>query len=229
MNALTISPITKHTATVIFLHGLGDSGMGWRFLADTARSQNILSGVKFVFPNAPNKPVTLNGGMEMPSWYDIKSLDRLNDSDQDKVGMLESVDVVKKLVSTEIASGIDARKIVIGGFSQGCAVALATSVLLDKRIAGVVGLSGYLPIAQTLEGLRADTNRNTPYFLGHGTADNVVAFQYGKRSADLLKSTFGVSNLLWNEYPGLSHGVDPQELDDVLSFLEKVTADGPKV
>lgn len=225
MQALTVSPVAKHTATVIFLHGLGDTGHGWKFLADTARSANRLANVKFIFPHARENPVTLNGGMPMPSWYDIKSLDRLSDEVQDKSGILDSVSVLKDYISQEISAGIDSRRIVIGGFSQGCAVTLATSVLLDKKIGGFVGISGYLPIPQTLEGLTSDTNARTPYFMGHGTSDNVVDIKFGRMSRDLLKSTFKATNVTWKEYAGLGHGIDPQELDDVLDFLDKVTSD----
>lgn len=220
--AVRISAKAAHTASFIFLHGLGDSGNGWTFLAqEAARLGGKLDHVKFIFPNAPNQPVSLNFGMSMPSWYDIKSLGDIK-SEQDEVGVIKSVERLKEVIAEEVAAGIPEDRIVIGGFSQGCAVSLAASCILDKKFAGVVGLSGYLPIQTKIVELESPANRSTPYFLGHGTADGVVAFQYGKLTRDFLTSTLKRENVSWNEYPGMEHSACPEELIQLLSFTAKV-------
>lgn len=210
-----------HTATVIFLHGLGDSPLGWSFFAEEAVRQNRLQHVKFVFPAAPNQPVTLNFGMTMPSWYDIKELGNVI-GQQDEDGIFASVDRVKQMIKEEINAGIPANRIVIGGFSQGCAISLATSVLYDTTLAGVVGLSGYLPLHDKLVSLKSSANDNTPYFLGHGTADQVIKFEYSKLTRDYLKTKYGRTNVEWHSYENMVHTANDAEIEDVFKFLEKI-------
>lgn len=219
---LRIPARTAQTATVIFLHGLGDSPEGWAFLAQEAARQRRLQHVKFVFAKAPDQPVTLNYGMEMPSWYDIKALGNVMGL-QDEEGILASVDRVKQIIKEELDEGVvDTPRIVIGGFSQGCAVSLATSVVYDKPLGGIIGLSGYLPIHERLEALKSDANVNTPYFLGHGTADQVVKFEFGKMSRDYLINNFGRTKVEWHQYENMVHTASPQEIEDLFQFLEKV-------
>jgi predicted esterase len=212
---------TPATATVIFLHGLGDSGSGWSFLAEEAMKQKKLQHVNFVFPDAPMKAVTLNFGMKMPAWYDIKRLEDVRSS-QDEVGVLEGVEILKQLIADENDKGIPANRVVIGGFSQGCALSLATSVTLDKKLAGILGLSGYLPIIDKLVSIQREVNLKTPVFLGHGTNDNVVKFEFGQMSRDALQNNFNYRNVEWHQYEGLVHSVSPEELNDIFEFLERV-------
>lgn len=215
-----------HTASIIFLHGLGDSGHGWSFLSEEAARLNKLQHVKFIFPHAPQQPVSLNMGMKMPSWYDIKELSSIQ-ARQDEPGVLKSIDRLKQIIAEEVEAGIPTDRIIIGGFSQGCAVSLATSVVFDKPLAGVIGLSGYLPIKDTIVSCSVDNkvdsiNKKTPYFLGHGTSDPVVQLQYGRLSKDTLINTLDRENVSWNEYPGMEHSVCPEELDAIMKFAEKV-------
>lgn len=210
-----------HTATVIFLHGLGDSPLGWTFFAEEAARQNRLNHVKFIFPEAPNQPVTLNYGMTMPSWYDIKALGDVI-GQQDEEGILASIERLKQMIKEEIDSGIPSNRIVVGGFSQGCAISLSTSVVYDKPLAGVVGLSGYLPIHEKLAAIQPSANANTPYFIGHGTADQVVKFEFGKLSKELLVKQFHRTKLEWHQYPNMVHTVSPEEIQDVFAFLDRV-------
>ena len=219
--AVRIPAKRAQTASFIFLHGLGDSGEGWSFLAEEAARQNKLQHVKFIFPDAPNQPVSLNFGMSMPSWYDIKSLGNVQ-AQQDEEGILKSVDRLKEIIAEEVAAGIPTERIVIGGFSQGCAVSLSASVIFDKRLAGIVALSGYLPIKEKLKSIENTINRSTPYFLGHGTYDNVVQFSNGVLTRDYLKDNLGRVNLSWNEYKGMEHSACPEELNDIMAFTESV-------
>ncbi|ANB15364.1 palmitoyl-(protein) hydrolase [Sugiyamaella lignohabitans] len=119
--AVRIPAVKAPSATVIFLHGLGDSGNGWRFLAEEAIRKKRLQHVNFIFPDAPMKPVTLNFGMQMPAWYDIPKLENVRHK-QDEVGVLESVDRLKAMIEEELGKGVPSERVVIGGFSQGCAI-----------------------------------------------------------------------------------------------------------
>lgn len=224
-SAVRIPAKKVQTASLIFLHGLGDTGHGWSFIAEEAtgaRSSHLLDHVKFIFPHAPEQPVSINMGMSMPSWYDIKSLTAITDK-QDEAGVLKSVNRLKEVIAEEIALGIPTDRIVIGGFSQGCAVALAASVALETKFAGVVGLSGYLPVKEKLVELgHGPVNAGTPYFMGHGTADSVVQFKYGQMSRDYLKSALKREYVDWKEYKDMEHSLCPEELVDLLAFTAKV-------
>lgn len=213
--------VAKPTASVIFLHGLGDSGDGWRHLAEEANEDGRFKHVNFIFPHAPVVPVTLNMGMKMPSWYDIASLEKI-ESKQDAEGILNSAETLKRVVEEQKNEGIPPERIVIGGFSQGAAVALATSVSAETKFGGVICLSGYLPISSKLAELKKEINNSTPHFMGHGTADDVVRFPYGKQSEEALKSSFDRTDVEFHQYEGLPHSVNFQELKDLFNFLNRV-------
>lgn len=219
--AIRIPAQETHTASFIFLHGLGDNGRGWTFLAEEAIRQNRLKHVKFIFPEAPNQSVSLNYGMTMQSWYDIKSLSNVQ-AQQDEEGVMQSIERLKQIIAEEVEAGIPTERIVIGGFSQGCAISLSTSIIIDKLLAGVVGLSGYLPIKEKLLTLETPANKSTPYFLCHGTADNVVKFSAGKLSREYLEGSLHRDNVLWNEYQDMVHTASPEETTDILAFIERV-------
>ncbi|KAF9583596.1 hypothetical protein BGW38_009087 [Lunasporangiospora selenospora] len=207
----------KHSATVIFIHGLGDSGQGWAPVGEELGQ--YLPHVKFIFPNAPSQPVTLNFGMRMPSWYDIVDLGDLN-QEQDEKGMLASRQQVMQIVRDEIEeNGIPANRIVIGGFSQGCVMGLLTGLTAEYKFAGIVSLSGYVPLHKKFMNMVSDANRKTPIFWGHGDADQVVRYPYGVNSVDLLKAN--KYNVNFNTYPGMGHGSCNQEIRDLLAFLKQ--------
>ncbi|GJJ72746.1 phospholipase/carboxylesterase [Entomortierella parvispora] len=207
----------KHTATVIFMHGLGDSGDGWAPVGE--QLGEYLPHIKFIFPNAPNQPVTLNMGMKMPSWYDIKSLNSLN-QEQDEQGMLQSRTEIMQIVREEIEdNGIPANRIVIGGFSQGCVMGLMTGLTAEYKFAGIVSLSGYVPLHNKFMNMVSDANRKTPVFWGHGDADQVVRYAYGKQSVELLQAN--KFNVQFNTYRNMGHGSSPQEIRDLLVFLKE--------
>ncbi|KAK9470630.1 Phospholipase/carboxylesterase/thioesterase [Dipodascopsis tothii] len=218
MSAVRIPALAEHTASVIFLHGLGDSGNGWRFLADEFRRLQKLNHVAFVFPNAPIQKVTLNFGMEMPSWYDIQQLNKIEQS-EDEAGMLESAGRLRAYVDAEIAAGIPAERIVIGGFSQGCTISVLTGLTTDRTFAGVVGLSGYLPLRDKIAGMHTAAGKATPFFWGHGTDDQVVKYEYGTASKAILEALG--QPLEFHTYPGMTHSTCPRELGHVLDFLER--------
>ena len=149
---LKVAPKDAHTATVIFLHGLGDSGHGWLPVAKQLWAVPGLSHVKWILPHAPSIPITLNGGMRMPGWFDLSTLDKLADpTAEDEAGLRRAVEAVDKLVQAEVDAGTPEGRIVLGGFSQGGAVALLTAISGRRKLAGVVALSTWVPLSHKAE------------------------------------------------------------------------------
>ena len=201
------------TAVVFMLHGLGDTAAGWTDVAFMLR--DAVPHAKWVLPTAPTRPITLNGGMPMPGWYDITSLDSIQGR-EDREGLAETTSYIGALVDAEIAAGVPANRIIVAGFSQGAASALM-QLRREVALAGVVGLSGYLPLAG--DGVASPANAATPVLLCHGDADMVVAYRFGSASADALKAA-GLP-VTFKTYGGMGHSACPEELQDVADFLEK--------
>ena len=170
--------------------------------------------VRFIFPHAPSRPVTLNGGMIMPAWYDIKGMDIADKEDRD--GMDASRDLVLALVAEEESRGISAENIVLAGFSQVGAVILYTALRSDMRFAGIMALSTYLPFSKQAPSEHTGVNRETPIFMGHGSLDPVVPIQLGEASRQAL-SNLGYSPA-WHSYT-MPHAVSPEETRDIGKWL----------
>lgn len=208
------------TAAVIWLHGLGADGNDFAALVPELDLRRC-PPIRFVFPHAPSMPVTLNGGYVMPAWYDILGADLV--SRQDAAGIQRSARAINALIEHEVARGIAHQNIVLAGFSQGCAMALHTGLRLPHRLAGIMALSGYLPLADTLPADRHPANAHTPIFMAHGTMDPVVAPARGEASRDLLTS-LGYP-VQWHSYP-MAHSVHPREVSDLSAFLARVLGQG---
>src|SRR3546814_10438701 len=159
------------THTIIWLHGLGADGNDFAPLVPQLHLPGE-HGIRFVFPHAPIRPVTINNGMPMRAWYDILAVDLVRR--EDETGIRASEKQVRDLIARENARGIPTQNIVLAGFSQGSAMALHTGLRLDQKLAGIIGLSGSLPLADQLEAEKHPANQNTPIFLAHGTLDPVV-------------------------------------------------------
>ncbi|KAJ3031800.1 hypothetical protein HK097_005408 [Rhizophlyctis rosea] len=215
LRSVVVPATQKHTATLFFLHGLGDSGHGWAPVGQMLQRQ--LPHVKFVFPHAPSQPVTLNGGMAMPSWHDIYVL--APGGPEDTEGLKRSVDGVSQLIKEEIDSGIPSDRIALGGFSQGGAITLLTAVTTEYKLAGFLALSTYSPIAD-LASRQKDTNKQAPILQCHGDADEVVPYSWGKMSHDLVKS-LGF-NVNFKTYRYMGHSSCDEEIKDVATFLKEV-------
>ncbi|KAJ5110068.1 Phospholipase/carboxylesterase [Penicillium argentinense] len=217
-----VPALKKHTATVIMAHGLGDSGAGWMALAQNWRRRGIFEEVKFIFPNAPSIPITVNMGMSMPGWYDISNLGSDLRS-QDEPGILRSREYFNSLVKAEMDSGIQSSRIVLGGFSQGGAMSVFTGLTSDKKLGGVFGLSCYLLLSEQIKKFIPEqwANKDTPFFLAHGDQDDIVKHVFGSKSAEKLKE-LGVTDVEFNTYPDLGHSADPLEVHDLEKFLGKV-------
>lgn len=207
---------TNPTHAIIWLHGLGADGNDFAPLVPQLRLPGE-HGIRFVFPHAPIRPVTINNGMPMRAWYDILATDLVRR--EDAPGIQASHKRVQALVDNENARGIPTENIVLAGFSQGCAMALYTGLRLDRQLAGIMGLSGYLPLADQLEAQRHAANHDTPIFLAHGTLDPVVALARAQATHQQLQQ-LGY-NVSWHTYP-MPHAVCPQEIVDIAQFLMRV-------
>ena len=208
----------KPVATVVIMHGLGADGRDFLPIAEQLDLSSI-GDVRFLFPSAPIIPVTINGGYEMPAWYDILGADLVKR--EDEAGLRTSQASIEELITREKARGIPARRIVVAGFSQGCAMALMIGLRHSEKLAGIVGLSGYLPLAAATAAERHPANQNTPVFLAHGSRDGVVQLVRAEASRDALTALgYPVD---WHVYP-MEHSVCPQEINDLKQFLCKVLA-----
>lgn len=218
LDALEIETAPNPTHAVIWLHGLGADGHDFAPIVPELKLGNT-PAVRFVFPHAPVQPVTINGGMAMRSWYDIRNADLAQR--EDAQGILQSQQMVQALIARENQRGIPSHNIVLAGFSQGCAMTLQTGLRLPQKLAGLIALSGYLPLAQTLQAERNPANHETPIFMAHGTQDPVVPLQRAQDSHRLLQE-LGYS-VVWKTYP-MPHSVCLDEINDIAAFLRKVLA-----
>ncbi|MDP9880505.1 phospholipase/carboxylesterase [Variovorax boronicumulans] len=213
---IEIETAPNPTASVILMHGLGADGNDFVPIAGEL-DLSAVGPVRFVFPNAPVIPVTINGGYEMPAWYDIAVADLV--AREDEAGLRRSQASIEALIANEKARGIPAHRIVVAGFSQGCAMALMTGLRHGERLAGIVGLSGYLPIAATTAAERHGANHDTPVFLAHGRQDPVVPLARAEQSRDALVALG--HPVEWHEYQ-MAHSVCMEEIADLNRFLLRV-------
>jgi phospholipase/carboxylesterase len=207
------------TASVIWLHGLGADGNDFVPIV----GELDLSGApptRFVFPHAPVRPVTINNGMMMRAWYDVVPGDLEGRSRRaDESGVRQSEALVGALIEREVGRGVATEKIVIAGFSQGGAITLQTGLRYPEKLAGMMALSTYLPLAETLPGETAPANRQTPIFMAHGLHDGVIPIAMGAGSMTLLT---GMGHPVeWHQYP-MQHSVCPQEIQDIGAWLRRV-------
>ncbi|KAG0651691.1 Acyl-thioesterase 1 [Hyphodiscus hymeniophilus] len=219
-SALSIPAVKKHTATVIMAHGLGDSGAGWVSLAENWRRRSKFDEVKFIFPNAPSIPISVNFGMQMPGWYDITNFNDIQ-AGQDEPGILKSQTYFHGLIKSEVDSGIPSNRIVIGGFSQGGAMSIFSGITAPQKLGGIFGLSSYLLLHNKVKEFvgAENVNKDTKIFMGHGTEDPLIKPQWGRMTAEILKKEGWSVEL--KMYPGLEHSADPDEIDDVEKFLDE--------
>lgn len=215
--AVEIQTGSRPTHAVIWLHGLGADGHDFKPVVQ-AFDTDRLPPTRFVFPHAPMRPVTVNAGYVMRAWYDIVSVD-FEEGREDPVGVRESAAQLEALVAREHAHGIIDGRIVLAGFSQGGAIALHTGLRHPGRLAGILALSTYLPVADTLEREAAPANLEVPIFMAHGQQDGVIPYAFATQSARFLQAQ-GYP-LEWRSYR-LEHGVSPEELRDIEDWLVKV-------
>ena len=199
----------NHTHSVIWLHGLGADGNDFAPIVPELVAPSW-PALRFVFPHAPVQPVTVNGGAPMRAWYDIYGFDLV--SRQDESGMRQSIAAVEALIAREHERGVPSERIVLAGFSQGGAIALAAGLRHPRQLAGIVALSTYLPLADALAIERQPVNAGVPIFWGHGTSDPVVVLQRGEDSRRVLQA-LGYA-VQWHTYP-MPHSVCAEEITDL--------------
>jgi len=216
LQTIEIESAPNPTAAVIWLHGLGADGNDFVPIVrelDLSGSQPI----RFIFPTAPTMPVTINGGYVMRAWYDIFTPDLVRR--EDEPGLRASQALVEALIAKEKVRGIPADRIVLAGFSQGCAMTLQTGLRHPEKLAGLMCLSGYLPMAATIDAERNAANQATPIFMAHGLQDPVVVIPRAEQSRDALKA-LGY-DIEWHEYQ-MQHSVCQEEVDDIGQWLARV-------
>ena len=210
MDAIQIETGPNPDAAVIWLHGLGADGHDFEPIVPELE---LARPVRFVFPHAPIRPVTINQGMRMRAWYDIF---QFGGGPEDEPGLRASQKLTEQLIA---AQGLPASRVVLAGFSQGGAIALLTALRHAERLAGVVALSTYLPLAGTLAAERAEANRETPIFMAHGRYDDLIPMQRAQASREhLQKLGYAVE---WHDYP-MPHSVCAPQIADISSFLARV-------
>ena len=210
VDAIQIETGAKPEAAVIWLHGLGADGHDFEPIVPELR---LKKAVRFVFPHAPVRPVTINQGVRMRAWYDIL---QLGGGPEDEAGLRASQKITEELIR---AQGLPAKKIVLAGFSQGGAIVLQTALRHPERLAGVVALSTYLPLASTLAAERSEANRDIPIFMGHGQYDELIPPSRGRASREHLEK-LGYK-IEWHEYP-MPHSVCAPEIADLSAFLSEI-------
>jgi len=190
------------------------------FLAEQFRDEEKFPQTKFIFPNAPSIPITLNAGMRMPGWYDITDLSSdLGNRTEDEAGIVKSQKVFHSLIAEEIKAGIPSERIVLGGFSQGGAMSLLAGVTCPTKLGGIFGLSCYLLLQGKIREMvpKENPNKETKIFMGHGDSDPLVRYAWGQKTAETLKE-WGW-NVELKTYKGLQHSASPQEIDDLERYI----------
>ena len=203
-------------ASVIWMHGLGADAHDFEPVVPIVQPDSGRA-VRFVFPHAPVRPVTINAGMQMRAWYDLIAATR--DAPEDEAGIRASAIGIEALIQRERDSGIAAEQIVLAGFSQGGAMALFTALRYSQKLAGVLALSTYVPIAHIVAAEVSEANIGMPIFMAHGQSDDVVSFNFARRSRQRLNQ-MGYE-VEWHEYP-MAHAIIPEELQHIKGFLERV-------
>ncbi len=213
--AIEIESAPSPDAAVLWLHGLGADGHDFEPVVPELRLPRELR-VRFVFPHAPVRPVTLNMGMRMRAWYDIV---QLGGGREDEAGIRDSQAQLEALVARERARGVVAARIVLAGFSQGGAIALHTGLRHGERLAGILALSTYLPLAGTLAAEASAANRDVPLFMAHGNYDDIIPIERARQSRRALEALG--TRVEWHEYP-MPHSVCGEEIADIAAWLRAV-------
>jgi phospholipase/carboxylesterase len=219
LEAIEIETAPSPERAVIWMHGLGADGHDFVDIVPALGRSD--SPVRFVFPHAPMRPVTINRGMVMRAWYDVR--DDVGVRREDASGVRESQRRIEALIARETARGVAAKRLVLAGFSQGGAMALHTGLRHPERLAGIMALSCFLPLADRLAAEESAANREAPIFMAHGTHDPLIPLARARQSRDVLS---GLGHRVeWHEYP-MPHAVSPAEIADIARWLRTVLGPG---
>lgn len=216
LDSIIIETRSDPESAVIWLHGLGADGNDFVPIVEQLQIPSHM-GIRFIFPHAPIRPITINQGYQMPGWYDISSQSIVDE--EDEAGIRESSAILKQLCEEQEAKGISASQIVLAGFSQGGAIALHCGCRYPKLLAGIMALSTYLPLPDTLPDEISETAIDTPVFMAHGRQDDVVAYEYGLQSKELLDENN--IDVHWHEYD-MGHAVCGEEIQHIRQWLTEI-------
>ena len=212
-DAVILEPGQTHLTSVIWLHGLGADGHDFESIVPELGLSDTL-GIRFIFPHAPKRPVTINGGMVMRSWYDIKDPDL--SKQRDKEDFDDSANILKYWIDGEIEKGIAAERVIVAGFSQGGAITLHCGLTYPQQLAGLLVLSSYLPFAAVMDEDSASANRQTPIMMMHGEFDPVIPVEFARQSCATLKAhDYPVE---WHDYP-MQHGLCLEQISHISQWL----------
>ncbi len=213
LDSIIIETQPHPDAAIIWLHGLGADGNDFVPIVEQLQLPSHFA-VRFIFPHAPVRPITINQGYQMPGWYDISSLSIVEE--EDAAGIRESSAILSELCQEQEASGIASSRIIVAGFSQGGAIALHCGCRYPKTLGGIMALSTYLALPETLEEEISDQICEVPVFMAHGRQDDVVGYEYGKQSLELLEANN--IEVQWNEYD-MGHAVCTEEIQHIRQWL----------
>ncbi|HHJ34707.1 MAG TPA: carboxylesterase [Gammaproteobacteria bacterium] len=216
LDSIIIETQHEPDAAIIWLHGLGADGNDFVPIVDQLQLPSHYA-IRFIFPHAPIRPITINQGYPMPGWYDISSLSITEK--EDEAGIREASAILKQLCDEQVADGIDPARIVVAGFSQGGAIALHCGCRYPTPLAGIMALSTYLPLPDTLASEIAENAIDIPVFMAHGRQDDVVSYEYGKQSMTRLQ-TLGME-VQWYEYD-MAHAVCIEEIHHIRNWLTEI-------
>ncbi|MEQ1558175.1 MAG: alpha/beta fold hydrolase [Methyloglobulus sp.] len=217
LSTINIAPSSTHKYSVIWLHGLGADGHDFESIVPSL-NLTAEANIHFIFPNAPILPVTINGNMKMPAWYDILAMD-LEDHTVDIAGIYHSAEMIDELIQGEIKKGITAENIMLAGFSQGGVIALHAGLRFPQKLAGIMALSTYLPTINQLSSEGSTAGKAVPIFMAHGILDSVVAIEAGKAVFDKLMA-LGY-NIEWHDYL-MEHSVCAEEISHISTFMNLI-------
>jgi phospholipase/carboxylesterase len=213
LDSIIIETESRPNAAIIWLHGLGADGNDFVPIIDQLQLPSQ-DAIRFIFPHAPVRPITINQGYHMPGWYDVSSLSIVDN--EDEVGIRESSAILKQLCEEQEADGIESERIILAGFSQGGAIVLHCGCRYPRPLAGIIALSTYLPLPDMLDDEISDCAAETPVFMAHGRQDDVVAYEYGIRSMEQLDAHN--IEVLWHEYD-MGHAVCQDEIQHIRQWL----------
>jgi len=213
LDSIIIETQEDPEAAIIWLHGLGADGSDFVPIIEQLQLPGDLA-IRFIFPNAPMRPITINQGYQMPGWYDISSNSIIDEEDES--GIKESSAILKQLCEEQEESGIDSSRIILAGFSQGGAIALHCGCRYPRQLGGIMALSTYMPLPGQLDEEISECMRDTPVFIAHGRDDDVVPYKYGKRCMRQLEDH--EVELLWHEYD-MGHSVCLEEITHIRNWL----------
>lgn len=216
LDAVVLETSPNPDFSIIWLHGLGADGHDFESIVPELRLPSELK-IRFIFPHAPTMPVTVNGGYVMPAWYDVAGQNIL--AGEDEAGMRKSQSQIIELIEAEKTKGIEPKRIILAGFSQGGAMTLFTGLRYPLKLAGLMVLSAYLPLAETTTAEMSEVNSKTSIFMAHGKQDGVVPFEGAKISKEFLtKRGYSVE---WHEYT-MAHSLHPQEIKDISAWIQTI-------